>query len=268
MYGRCGTLALMIAVLPRAAEAGDLGEALDFIEDTTGDELGGGWHDLAEPEVTEALPMLVSRDVRPGAALDEYDCFDSAVDQTVLRTSGEEKWALRYCMRTRWKRDHLRGYRTLGEVRLKRSDVAGAIAIAARETHVPAALIDLIIQYSSGYRPGVISDDGHYGLMQLNPEHLRDVGLEFDNLLDPQENILVGARYLARLTIHFSDVKIALGAYHVGARAVDEGGGDLPNDRASVWFTRALLNLYYSTLREVPKEIGADSMAFVFEWLD
>ena len=69
-------------------------------------------------------------------------------------------------------------------------------AIAARETNVPAGLLDVIIRYSSGYRPGVISDDGRYGLLQLEPHHLRSLGIEFGDLLDPRENIRAGSRYL------------------------------------------------------------------------
>jgi hypothetical protein len=204
MYGR---LALLASMAPGLAYADDLGDTLAYLQQAGSADVRG-LEALAEFDDNSALPMLISRDVKPGAPLDSYDCFGSAIDQTVLRTSGEEKLALRWCMELRWEKDQLAGYRTLGEIRLDPRDVADAIRMAARETNVPAQLIDLIIRYSSGYRPGVVSEDGHYGLMQLAPEHLREVGIDFENLLDPRENILVGARYLARLTHRFSDLML------------------------------------------------------------
>jgi soluble lytic murein transglycosylase-like protein len=260
------TLALLLVPLP--ARAGDLGEALTFIEETAGEDEIRGWEQLAVKDSNAALPMLISRDVKVGAPLESYDCTNSAIDQFVMRTSGEEKLLLRECMKLRWERDSLPGYRTLGKGRLDKRTVADIIAVASRETQVPAYLLELIIAFRSGFRPGVISEDGHYGLMGLKPELLREVGIPFGDLLDPRENVLVGARYIAKLTYRFKDLGLALAAFHDGPQVVDDAGGQIPKVRHIVWFVREVFTLYYSTLYDVPTGIAAESMAFVITWID
>ncbi len=263
-----GGIALALLLLPGRALADDLGDAIAYIEDNGGEEAMVGWESMAEPDSNAAMPMLVSRDVKVGAPLESYDCSGSAIDQPVLRTNGEEKFALRWCMESRWERDSLAGYRTLGSIRLKPAQLADVIAIASRETNVPAALLDLIIRYSSGYRPGVVSEDGRYGLMQLSPENLRAVGVEFTNLLDARENVLTGARYIARLTHRFGDLQLAMAAYRLGPRAVEAAGNEVPNDRQTIWFTREMLSLYYASLREVPQNLGLENVEFVWTWME
>jgi hypothetical protein len=254
--------------LPATAYADDLGEALTFIEQTAGSEAIAGWEALAEPDSNAALPMLISRDVKPGAPLESYDCSASPIDQDVLRTSGEEKMTLRWCMELRWERDSLPGYRTLGDRRIDPKSVAQVIEAAAKETGVPALLIDVIIRFSSGYRAGVISNDGRYGLMQLDPHHLRTQGIEIGDLLDPRQNIFTGARYLARLTHRFGDLLLALGALRSSVETIEAAGRSLPKDRDIVWFTRETASQYYNSMLDVPQDVAVDSMKFVFSWLD
>ena len=263
-----GRVLLGVLVLPSTALADDLGEALHFIEETVGEQEIAGYEHLAEPDSEAAIPMLISRDVEPGAPLDRYDCFGSAVDQPVLRTSGEDKWALRQCMESRWEQERLPGYRTLGSVRLDAKALAGAIERASRETNVPAKLIDLIIRYSSGYRPGVVSNEGRYGLMQLDPVQLRSLGITFGDLLDAEENISAGARYLARLTHRFGDLLLALGAFASSPQAIEDAGRQLPKERRTVWFAREVGMLYFSSKLDVPQDIAVESMAFVWTWMD
>jgi soluble lytic murein transglycosylase-like protein len=171
-------------------------------------------------------------------------------------------------MQARWDRDSLPGYRTLGTVRLDSKKVARWITIASRETNVPELMLDTIIRYSSGYRPGVISEDGRYGLMQLDPHHLRSVGIEFGDLLDPRENILVGARYLARLTHRFSDLILGLAAFRLGAQAIEDAGRQLPEHRDTVWFVREMITIFYASKLDVPQDIAVESMAFVWNWIE
>lgn len=259
---------LTALLLPGVAEAGDLGDALAYIDDAVGDELIDGYQGLAEAHPDDAIGMIVSRDVTVGAPLDSYDCHGSPIDDHVMRTSAEEHWANRWCMKVRWNRDSLPGYRTLGDVRLHPRDVNDLVEVAARQTAVPEGMLHKIIEYSSGYRPGVISEDGHFGLMQLKPELLREMGIPFGNLLDPRENIMIGAKYLQKLIYRFGDVKLALAGYIDGPRRVEEAGNVVPTDREIVWFTREMLVLYYSSIRDVPKSIATESMAFVWTWID
>jgi soluble lytic murein transglycosylase-like protein len=259
---------LALLLMPSTAFADDLGDALHFIEETAGTEEIAGWEALSEPDSNAALPMLVSRDVKPGAPLDSYDCAGSSVDQPVLRTSGEEKLLLRACMEARWEKDSLAGYRTLGEVRLDPKTLDDTIRAASRETNVPAQLIDIIIRYSSGYRPGVISDDGRYGLMQLEPHHLRSLGIEMGDLLDPRTNIFAGARYLARLTHRYGDLLLALAALRSSPETVEAAGRQLPKERDVIWFVRETVTVYFNAKLDVPETVAVESMAFVFNWLD
>lgn len=262
-------LVVTALLLPSVAWADDLGDALSYIGDAIGDEHLVGLEDHVERDEHSALPMIMSRDVEPDAPLDTYaDCSNSMIDgEAVMRTSGELQWGLRQCVASMWARDALPGYRTLGSVRLSERDVADWIAIASRETGVPEVLINNIIRFESGFRPGVVSDSGRFGLMQLSPAQLQAHGLSAENLLDPRTNIMTGARYLRALTVRFTDLKLALAAF-IDEPALVAEIRDIPKNRKAVWFTREMMRLYYASIREFPNEFGVDNMKFVMTWMD
>lgn len=222
-----------------------------------------------EAEDDAALAMLNSRDVTVGRALDSYDCVaDSVIDgQAVLRTNSFLRLIDRRCREEMWKRDALPGYRTLGQVRLTARDVQPWIAAASRETEIPELILETIVRFESGFRPGVISERGEMGLMQLRPEAIAEMNLQ--NPLDGEENIRAGARYLAKLIDHFDGVlEPALAAYKVGIEAVEREGRITPGEPRVLWFVREVRRLYKAQVDEFPNAQAADDMTYVMNWLE
>jgi len=81
------------------------------------------------------------------------------------------------------------------------------------------ALIRSVIETESAYDASAVSRTGATGLMQLMPAVASNLGVE--NLLDPRENIMAGARLLRELLDrHRGDLRMALASYNAGAKAV------------------------------------------------
>ena len=90
---------------------------------------------------------------------------------------------------------------------------------AAQETNVDADLIRAVIIAESGADPRAISHRSAKGLMQLLDSTAAEVGIK--DVLDPEQNILGGARYLGKLLDRFNgDTRLALAAYNAGPSAV------------------------------------------------
>lgn len=257
-----------LVLFPAPALAGDLGEAVNYADRTIGPQVVSNYADQNAPSGHEALEMLRSRDVEVGRPLDEYRCEQAAVDgEFTLRTNGNERWAGRTCRELRFLRDHVPGYRIMGPPPMRAFELEPLLAQAEAQTDVPAALLQAIVRFSSGGRPGLISDDGHQGLMQLSPELLRAEGIEPTNLLDPAQNLRLGALYIRAMTLRYKNLKMALAAFQKGPGPVARAGG-LPGDPEILWFVREVMRLYYASIREVPTGIAAEAMTFVWTWLE
>lgn len=132
-------------------------------------------------------------------------------------------------------------FETLGERRLDYDSLAGIIADAARETDLPAALIDAVIRTESGYRPDAVSRTGARGLMQLMPATARSLGVR--NSFDPRENVMGGARYLRKMLDRFGSVRIAVAAYNAGPGNVSKYNG-VPPFRETLRYVRTVMSRY------------------------
>lgn len=259
-----GLLTSDFLINARPTLANDLGDAVDYAQKNfdrrTKKGLENEWERRSRHE---AVGMLSSRDVEKGKALDAYDCLDSAIDaMPVMRSSSKEKAALRGCLSKRFERDHLPGFRTLGTARLDSTAVRPVIETNAARYEIPAIMIDSIIMFASGYRPHAVSEKGHVGLMQLDPELLVAEGLEFGDLMDPRENIRAGTAYLRALVFKYGGLRKALLAYA-------DGGADMTyRDRTKRWFVNYTMQLYYGTNRRFPYKLGAENISFVWTWLD
>lgn len=92
--------------------------------------------------------------------------------------------------------------------------------------HPPAAILDPaialgIIRQESNFDSNAISGAGAIGLMQLMPSTARYVSRKYDlpddDLFNPQQNMQLGATYLARQIAHFGAcVPLAIAAYNAG----------------------------------------------------
>lgn len=102
----------------------------------------------------------------------------------------------------------------------------GIIKQAAARYGIPVGLLERQILAESGGNPTAKSPMGALGLMQLMPETARGLGVE--NPLDPRQNIMGGAQYLADQKAKFGNWRDALAAYNAGPGAVAKYGGVPP----------------------------------------
>jgi soluble lytic murein transglycosylase-like protein len=104
---------------------------------------------------------------------------------------------------------------------------ADLVAAAARMHNVPQALLHALIKAESGYNPKARSAAGALGLMQLMPGTAKEMGVE--DVLDPEDNVQGGARYLNRmLNLFDNDITLAVAAYNAGPDAVRRRGAVPP----------------------------------------
>jgi len=120
--------------------------------------------------------------------------------------------------------------------------------------------------HESRFQPDLVSWAGAVGLMQLMPRTARSLGIQ--NIYDPEENIMGGARYMRYLYTHYDfpeeeddRMRFALAAYNAGLghianarRLAGELGGD-PDNWNDV--ARALSKL------ERPEYYNKEGYAFV-----
>lgn len=100
-------------------------------------------------------------------------------------------------------------------------------------------LVAAVVQTESGYDPRAVSHAGAVGLMQLMPSTAAWVtgleswqGSDDPNLTNPEDNLKLGACYLAYLLDSFAgDTRLALAAYNAGqgtvAGWVEHSGADV-----------------------------------------
>jgi soluble lytic murein transglycosylase-like protein len=92
---------------------------------------------------------------------------------------------------------------------------------------VDEKLLKAVAKAESNFNPSAVSSAGAIGIMQLMPSTA--AGLGVSDAFDARENILGGAKYLAKLLNKYNgDTSLALAAYNAGSARVDEYGGIPP----------------------------------------
>ena len=107
------------------------------------------------------------------------------------------------------------------------------------EYAVPTELVKSIIKVESKGQPGVVSNKGAVGLMQVTSLAEKDViekfRIESGDLLDPEYNIHIGTAYLRILFDRFDNqIYYILAAYHAGPSKVEEWKREMPNEKPAV----------------------------------
>jgi soluble lytic murein transglycosylase-like protein len=97
-----------------------------------------------------------------------------------------------------------------------------AFKAAARDTHLPLALLVSVARVESDLRARARSQAGARGLLQVMPGTARDLALDPNH---PPSNVLAGARYLRLMLERFHSTDLALAAYNAGPTAVAKAGG-------------------------------------------
>jgi soluble lytic murein transglycosylase-like protein len=117
------------------------------------------------------------------------------------------------------------------------------IETASKNHGVEIALVHAVITAESGYNPGAVSRAGARGLMQLMPDTARRFGVQ--NIMDPNENIQGGVKYLRELLTMFNGNKeLAVAAYNAGENAVIRHGNRIPPYAETTHYVPKVLGLY------------------------
>lgn len=115
------------------------------------------------------------------------------------------------------------------------------IKTAAEKHEVDPILVLAVIEAESSFEKEARSPRGALGLMQLMPSTGRWMGAR--NLLDPEQNIEAGTRYLKYLESRFKgDLDRQLAAYNAGEGTVRRYGGIPPYRETRQYVTRVMEN--------------------------
>lgn len=89
------------------------------------------------------------------------------------------------------------------------AELQAAMREACAEFDVPVSLALGLVEVESCFMVDTVSDQGCFGLMQLNPKY-------FPADLSPADNLREGVGYLGRLLGQYGDTAAALTAYNAG----------------------------------------------------
>lgn len=121
---------------------------------------------------------------------------------------------------------------------------------ASRLYMIPEPLIRAVILVESNFSPGVVSNMGAQGLMQLMPATARRMAVR--DPFDPRQNILGGTRYLRWLANMFNgDIVLTIAGYNAGEHAVARYSGIPPFEETQGYVQRVLRH-YYSFKAQAP----------------
>ena len=121
---------------------------------------------------------------------------------------------------------------------ISETDLDAIFEAAGLRYNLHPNLLKAVAKTESGFRPDAVSHAGAIGIMQLMPGTARGLGV--NDIYDPMENIMGGAKYLRQLIDRFGDLQLALAAYNAGPSNVTRYGG-IPPFRETQNYVRKVL---------------------------
>lgn len=177
------------------------------------------------------LALLLSLTTRVEGDIYRYVDKNGVIHFTNVKTDG------RY-------RLYLQASRKAPSVYIK--DYEATILEASKRFEVELHLIKAVIKAESNFDHEAVSPKGAKGLMQLMPRTAED--MEVGDVLNPEENILGGTRYLSVLLKRFKNDKVlALAAYNAGPDTVESYKGIPPFPETRAFVKRVMA--YYKSYR-------------------
>jgi soluble lytic murein transglycosylase-like protein len=114
-------------------------------------------------------------------------------------------------------------------------------------------LISAVVMVESRYKPQAGSRKSAKGLMQLMPATAKELGVL--NILNPEENILAGTKYLRQLLDKLEgDVELALAAYNAGYRKVLRYQGVPPYKETQAYIANVFKYYTFYKIESLRKE--------------
>jgi len=105
-------------------------------------------------------------------------------------------------------------------------------------------LIAAVVAAESAFDPEAVSGKGAQGLMQIMPATAERFGVPAESIFQPEVNLEVGVRYLAKLRQRYEgDLSLMLAAYNAGEATVERFGG-VPPYRETQEYIRRIYRIY------------------------
>ena len=123
---------------------------------------------------------------------------------------------------------------------------------AASVYNIDVNFLKAVAKLESDFNPDSVSSAGAVGIMQLMPATAKGLGVE--DIYDPYQNIMGGAKYLSDMLGRFGgDYELAYAAYNAGPGAVSRAGG-IPQNGETPKAVALVMN-YYNSGVTVPNRL-------------